>query len=539
MINDIIIFFKYLNLYQEAWYNYCLIPSACVPGEEPALENSFPEKGNMEAISNPLFEAVDESELFNAFVEKVVLHNKLIPEPRFQQVKAYHEKNPDLRLLDILVKAALISPKHATLIENKYEQQQKKQFSEAVSGNGREPEADTYTEKPPAGAAPEKPPGETVPVAAHASPNRSDLNRDAGELLPLLEAARKKNASDLHIVAGSPPAMRIHGRLRVFDREPLTEEETEKLLFAVLNDEERKVLKEKQALDICLDIPRHGRYRSCFTRQRCGWEGAFRVITGSAPDFDSIGLPDGLKRLTEYHHGLVLVTGPTGMGKSTTLAAMVERINQTRGDHIITLEDPVEFVFKPGKAHISQRQIGAHTRSFAAALKAALREDPDVIVIGELRDYETASLAMTAAETGHLVLTTLHTTNVVQTIYRVLDMFPPNQSHQVKIMLSASVRGIVCQRLIPRADGKERILALESMFNIPAVANLIREDKIFQIPNMMRINQNHGMRLLEDNIRELLEKGLIDSNEAYYVMNDQLISQPRDSNPRSGDERGT
>jgi twitching motility protein PilT len=235
------------------------------------------------------------------------------------------------------------------------------------------------------------------------------------------------------------------------------------------------------------------------------------------PGFDELGLPEQLQRLTEFNQGLVLVTGPNGCGKSTTMAAMVERVNQTRNEHIITIEDPVEFNFVPALSQINQREVGAHTKSFAAALRAALREDPDVIVIGELRDRETVSLAITAAETGHLVFGTMHTTSAARTIDRVLDVFPPDEQPQVRSMISESIRGIVCQQLIPRKDGGGRALALEVMLNSPAIANLMRERKLFQIPSIIQTSRQQGMILLDNSLLELVHTGVIDGMEAYYA----------------------
>jgi twitching motility protein PilT len=230
---------------------------------------------------------------------------------------------------------------------------------------------------------------------------------------------------------------------------------------------------------------------------------------------DELGLPPTLKTLTRYHNGLVLVTGAVGSGKSTTLAAMMDHINQERKDHIITLEDPIEFVFRPAGCQVSQREIGAHSKSFSSALRASLREDPDVIMVGEMRDLETISLAITASETGHLVLGTLHTSTAARTLDRLLDVFPIDQQAQIRTMVSESLRGIICQQLIPRKDGKGRVLAMEVLVNNPAVGNLIREAKTFMLPGVMQTGKKLGMRLMDDSLQELLDQDLITPEEAY------------------------
>ncbi|NQT27361.1 PilT/PilU family type 4a pilus ATPase [candidate division KSB1 bacterium] len=344
-------------------------------------------------------------------------------------------------------------------------------------------------------------------------------------LSDLLAAARSQGASDLHIIPGQPPLIRLNGRLKHLDETAMSADEAQELLPSLLTDEEKQLLRETQALDTCCDIPGQGRYRTCIVRQGSGLDGSFRIINALVPSFQDLKLPEVLRRLTEYQQGLVLVTGPAGMGKSTTLAAMVELINQSRDEHIITLEDPIEYVFKPKKAHISQRAVGSHTQSFAAALRAALREDPDVIMVGELRDQETASLAITAAETGHLVFATLHTNSASQTIIRLLDFFPPKQQNQIRTMISESIRGVICQQLIPNQAGTGRLLALEMMFNIPAIGNLIREEKLYQLPNIIKINHKLGMKLMEESIQELLKTGEMDPNEAHNAVVEQKLFQ--------------
>ena len=330
---------------------------------------------------------------------------------------------------------------------------------------------------------------------------------------------RESGGSDLHINVASPPFIRKHGRLMPLPRAPFTAAETEALLFEILTDEQRTRIHgdAELALDFRYNIPGQGRYRSCIVKQRTGWDGSFRVVQSRVPSFQELGLPEELQRLTEFNQGLVLVTGPNGCGKSTTLAAMVELVNQHRDEHIITIEDPVEFDFAPARSHINQREVGSHTKGFSQALRAALREDPDVIMIGELRDRETVSLAITAAETGHLVFATIHTTSAARTIDRVLDAFPPDEQPQVRSMISESIRGILCQQLIPRKDGSGRALAMEILLNTPAVSNLIRERKLFQIPSIIQTSRQLGMILLDNSLLDLVNQGAIDGGEAYYA----------------------
>jgi len=448
---------------------------------------------------------------FDAFVEKVILKNNLIAPEQLQKAKALHQKHPELELLDILMRTKLISDKHATLIRQKFESQTATK-TEAVTP-AKAPEQK-----------PASPPVTDTEAAPPAKVSASSLE-EANSLEDYLIEARNQNASDLYINVDSPPIIRKNGKLVFFDHQPFSPEQTEKILFSGLQENRQEQLKNNLSLELCLEYPEHGRYRSCFLKQRLGWEGSFRVISQTIPKFDDLGLPEHIKKFADYTQGLILVTGPGGSGKSTTLAALIDLINQKRSEHIITLEDPIEFKYKLVKSHISQREVGSHTKSFSNALRAALREDPDVILVGELRDHETASLAVTAAETGHLVFSTLHTIDAAQTVMRLLDYFPPNQQNQIRAMVSESLRGIICQRLIPRADGQGRILGLEIMINVSSISSLIRDDKIFQIKNMMRINQSKGMQIMDNSIKDLLQKKLIETDEAHYAMVDNMLFQ--------------
>jgi twitching motility protein PilT len=262
-----------------------------------------------------------------------------------------------------------------------------------------------------------------------------------------------------------------------------------------------------------------GRFRASIVRQRLGIDLVFRIINSRVRTMDELGLPESLKPLTRYQNGLILVTGSAGSGKSTTLAALVEQVNLERREHIITLEDPIEYIFEPKGCHITQREVHTHTRSFSTALRGALREDPDVIMVGEMRDLETISLAITAAETGHLVLGTLHTGNASRTLDRLLDVFPVDQQEQVRIMVSESLRGIISQQLVPSADGNGRVLALEVLTNTPAVANVIREAKTYMLPGIIQTGKKQGMQLMDDALMALSEQGAISREEASSRLN--------------------
>jgi twitching motility protein PilT len=259
-----------------------------------------------------------------------------------------------------------------------------------------------------------------------------------------------------------------------------------------------------------------GRYRTSIVRQRLGFDLAFRIISTNLRTLEELGMPPQLKLLTQYHNGLVLVTGAMGSGKTTTLAALVQEINAHRSDHIITLEEPIEYILPSSGCQITQREVHTHTKSFAAALRGALREDPDVIMVGEMRDLETIQLAISASETGHLVLGTLHTSNAPRTLDRLLDVFPTDQRDQIRIMVSESLRGIISQQLVPRADGNGRAVAMELLLNSPAVANVIREAKTFMLPGIIQTGRKAGMILMDDSLVELYQQGIITADEALY-----------------------
>src|SRR6266480_1936259 len=344
------------------------------------------------------------------------------------------------------------------------------------------------------------------PVASHPLPSVDDY----------LEIGQKAGASDVHLGVAAPPIWRVDGALEPMwpDAPALTGEQMLALTEAFLPEVYKEELNSRGDSDFAYQNE-FARYRTSVVRQRLGVEIVFRVINTHVRTMDELGLPEHLKLLTRYQNGLILVTGSVGTGKSTTLAAMVEQVNMERRDHIITLEDPIEYIFTSKNCHVTQREVFTHTGSFSAALRASLREDPDVIMVGEMRDLETISLAITASETGHLVLATLHTSNASRTLDRLLDVFPSDQQEQVRVMVSESLRGVVSHQLVPRADGTGRVLALEILTNTPAVANVIREAKTYMLPGIIQTGKKQGMRLMDDTLMDLYDRGLISAEEAY------------------------
>lgn len=332
-----------------------------------------------------------------------------------------------------------------------------------------------------------------------------------------LMIGKESDASDIHLSVNSKPIWRRFGILEpIWNQAPaLTAADTERLAMGFLDEKQKQQLVERGDVDFAYS--NHlGRFRTSVVRQRIGHDLVFRIINSRVRNMDELGLPPQLKLLTQYHNGLVLVTGSVGSGKSTTLAALVDEINNHRQDHIITLEDPIEYVIPSKGCHVTQREVHTHTISFGNALRGALREDPDVIMVGEMRDLETISLAITASETGHLVLGTLHTSNAARTLDRVLDVFPTDQRDQIRIMVSESLRGVISQQLIPRADGTGRALAIEILMNTPAVGNVIRESKTFMLPGIIQTGRKLGMKLMDDSLTELFQAGIITAEEAVY-----------------------
>jgi twitching motility protein PilT len=327
----------------------------------------------------------------------------------------------------------------------------------------------------------------------------------------LLEWMAERGASDLHLTVGSQPAIRVHGHLHRLESFPaLTAEDTRQLLYRILNTEQQKRLEIDRQIDLSYSIPGVARFRVNIYSQRESLAGAFRMIPDSIKTLEELGLPTSLYELANKPRGLVLVTGPTGSGKSTTLAALIDEINRTRPDHIITIEDPIEFLHRHKKCVVNQREIGPDATSFAEALRGALRQDPDVILLGEMRDLETISTALTAAETGHLVFATLHTQDAASTIDRVIDVFPAAQQGQIRTQLAGTIMGVVAQALLPTADGQGRAAAIEILLPDDAVRNLIRQAKLEQIYSVMQTNTSRGMQTMEQALADLVSRGVVD-----------------------------
>jgi twitching motility protein PilT len=316
----------------------------------------------------------------------------------------------------------------------------------------------------------------------------------------------ERNASDLHLTAGSPPMIRQHGRLHALDYPRLTAQTTREVIYSILTNDQRQRLENDWQIDFAYSIPARARFRVNAYFQRAALSAAFRVIPGEIPSLGSLGLPPVIEEFTKKPRGFVLVTGPTGSGKSTTLAAMLDVINEVRHEHILTIEDPIEFLHKHKRCIVNQRELGADAQSFGMGLKAALREDPDVILVGEMRDLETIATALTAAETGHLVFATLHTQDTAQTVDRIVDAFPPAQQHQVRVQLSVALQGIVTQQLLPKADGQGRICACEILVPTPAVRNLIREGKTHQIYSTLQTGGQFGMQTMDAALAQLVRE---------------------------------
>jgi twitching motility protein PilT len=337
----------------------------------------------------------------------------------------------------------------------------------------------------------------------------------------LFKLMKEQGASDLHLSSGCPPIFRLHGEMQPQNFKALGHEEIRALIFEVLTEKQKADFDAKRDLDFAYAIPGLARFRGNLLMSHRGMAAVFRIIPSKILSADDLQLPEGVRRLTQLKKGLVLVTGPTGSGKSTTLAAMIDLINATRREHILTLEDPLEFIHENKMSLLNQRQIGEHSESFSAALRAALREDPDVILVGEMRDLETISLAMSAAETGHLVFGTLHTNSAAKTVDRIIDVFPKDSQEQVRAMLSESLKGVVCQQLLRTADGKGRVAALEIMVGTPAIGNLIREGKTFQIPSIIQTAKKEGMQLMDQHLLDLLKMRRIGAEEAYRCAQDK------------------
>jgi twitching motility protein PilT len=336
----------------------------------------------------------------------------------------------------------------------------------------------------------------------------------------------EQGASDLHLISGQQPAIRIRGDIERIKYDVLTNDVLKVLLYEITPEHKIKIFEETGDVDFAYEVPGLARYRVNYFQQKNGIGAVFREIPDKILSCAELGLPSVISKLATLPRGLVLVTGPTGSGKSTTLAAIIDEANRLRRDHVITIEDPIEFVHKSQNCIINHREVGLHTRSFAAALRGALREDPDIILVGEMRDLETISLAIEAASTGHLVFSTVHTTSAAKTVDRVIEVFPASEQLQIRSTLADGLRAIVSQVLFKRVDTKGRCVALEICIATPAVRNLIRESKTYQIPSMMQTGKKYGMQLLDDGIMDIYNRGWVSGDEAYIKANDKTRFRP-------------
>lgn len=339
------------------------------------------------------------------------------------------------------------------------------------------------------------------------------------DLIELLTQADDLNASDLHLTVGIPPTFRINGQLQTFDEQKLLPDDLQRIVLQAIPEFRRAEFEEKRELDFNYSLPNRCRFRMNAYHQRNSLTLAARKIDAVIPTIESLNMPNVLYDLCKKPQGLILVTGPTGSGKSTTLAAMIDYINQTQAKHIITLEDPIEYLHGHQMSIVNQREVGSDTKTFANGLRAALRQDPDIILVGEMRDLDTISTAITAAETGHLVMATLHTSSAPTTIDRIIDVFPPHQQGQIRIQLANVLQGIISQRLFKRVDQKGRIAATEVLTHTPSIANLIRNDKVHQIANILQTSRALGMHTLEASIQKLLSERKIDFETAQVHLN--------------------
>ena len=455
----------------------------------------------------------------DALLGRIALHYKLISQE--QLTAAAQRQASDPRPLSaLLMELKFISADQAKWLAQAQAQYIAKQGGQPAAAAAPAAQAQPRPSAPaPVAAAPAPAPAAAPSASGQSASSLNPVGARPGAarlptLQQILTKAVESKASDVHIHGGAPLQMRVNGVLKELKTGILDAQMVETILKDSLDAEQRKTLDEVWDLDLAIALPGVGRFRASFYKQQRGWDGVFRAIPPQPPTLESLGLPATLAKLADFHQGMVLVTGPAGCGKSSTLAALLSMLNASRQDHIITVEDPIEYVHMPQGCVVNQRQANKHTRSFANALRAALREDPDIIMIGELRDLETIQLAISAAETDHLVMATLHTNNAIRTINRILDVFPPKQQSQIRAMVSESLRAIVSQRLVLSADGTRRIPVLEVLYVKPSVSNLIREEKTFQIRSIMQTGRADGMCLLDDSLQELVKSGQITKAEA-------------------------
>ncbi len=458
---------------------------------------------------------------------RIAIQLKLIDMDQLNQATREQGRSPDKRLGEILVEQGLVTPEDLKRLAAVQKDLVAKHQARQAAALKSEPASAQRGESKSAPVPPATSP--TQRESGTAAGNSLDLalapsgDADIESLHGVLAAAKKRGASDIHLHAGGGLRLRINGVLSEAETEGFAADAVERLVAAALTSAQQAELRREGEIDFCFDLPSVGRFRANAYRQQRGFDVVFRSISARPPTLDELGLPSDLARFTNFHQGMVLITGPAGCGKSTTLAAMVNLINEEREEHILTVEDPIEVIHPSQRCIVNQRHAGKHTESFARALRGALREDPDVIVIGELRDLETISLAMTAAETGHFVLASLHTNNAVRTINRMIGAFPSNEQGQVRTMLSESLRAVISQRLVPRSDGEGRIPALEVLVINKAIGNLIREEKTIQIRSSIQTGKAHGMYLLEQSLNELVAAGKVSREVALELADEKKL----------------
>ena len=435
---------------------------------------------------------------------RIAVKNRLVDEKRVREYLSVLEKTGNGKGLgQLLVDKGVISASHFEAIQGRVKQlaDQGPQDQEQRGGSAR-----------PAKLA--------LPPTGSGVPLEDVVNRDfsamAGQPIDrYLQEARNVGASDLHFQVDAPPFLRLHGQIVYLKHPMLTAEDTAPRIFEVMRAKEQEIFNKRNDLDFAYEAE-HGRYRANVCRQRKGIDAVFRIVPTEIPSLESLHLPESLARFTTYRNGIVLLTGPAGCGKTATMAALIQMINEAQHDHIVTVEEPIEYVIESKNCNVNQRHVRVHTESFATALRSAMRADPDYICVGEMRDLETISMAITAAETGHLVFGTLHTTNAMRSVDRIIDVFPPKEQDQIRSMVSESLRGVVSQKLLPRADNRGREPAVEIMFATPAVAHMIREQKTFQLASVLQTGTKQGMVTMDDSINALLRKGLITQETAIH-----------------------
>ncbi len=446
---------------------------------------------------------------------RVAVAARLITVDQLNEALRKHGEHGDVRLGDLFVELGMMTEPQLqqalemqrVVLQKAAAQRKAAQAAESVPQGGAEPQR------------PAPAPREPAPAPRTASPERRPRTSSRppgteGSLDELLREAVAAGASDIHIHSGAPIKLRRWRKIYDHGSQPLSEDDARKLVYQSLGEADRASFEEHGEHDYCHEVAGVGRFRANAYRQLRGIDAVFRHIPANPPSLDDLGLPHSLAKLTAYHQGLVLLTGPTACGKSSTMAALVRLINEERADHIITIEDPIEYLHESKRCIVNQRSVKRHTESFARALKGSLREDPDVIVIGELRDRETIGLALTAAETGHLVLASLHTSSAIRTVNRVIGAFPPDQQEQIRAMLSESLRAVVSQRLLPTADEQRVVPALEIMMVNFAVSSLIRDSKTIQIHSILQTGAAHGMALLDDSLAKLVLDKTVSREEA-------------------------